>query len=127
MTRKLLFVIIASSAIVALFLFSQNNTRQTQATSTPIIPQSQSDLRKEKFAPARKMLLEKGVPFDPDILLDSDWRPKLDPSFTLGYEMQTSLRTSNKLEGVVIADKLILPEKVELTGDLVIIAKRTGI
>ncbi len=122
MMRKSLFVIIASSIVVAPFLFSHNNTRQTQATSSLAIPPIQSDLKKEKFVPARKMLLEKGVSFDPDILLDDDWRQKLDPSFTLSYEMQTSLRTSDKLEGVVIADKLILPERVELTGDLVIIA-----
>jgi hypothetical protein len=122
MMRKSFFFVIASSIVVTLFLFSQNNTRQTQATSNPITPQSQIDLRKENFAPARRMLLEKGVPFDPEILLDRDWRQKLDPAFTLSSEMQTSLRTGNRLEGVVIADKLILPERVELTGDLVIIA-----
>jgi hypothetical protein len=35
--------------------------------------------------------------------------------------MQSSFRTGDKLEGVLLADTLILPEKVELTNDLVII------
>jgi hypothetical protein len=119
---KILYLIVPLSILIVLFLCFQTNTRQTQAISNPFISNQQTDPEKEKFEPARKMLLESGVQFDPDILLSADWRERLDPSFINSYEMQTTLRTGNELKGVQIADTLVLPEKVELTGDLVIIA-----
>jgi len=67
------------------------------------------------------MLRDAGVPFDPDILLSPNWQNQLSPVLSGMAEMRTSLRASNKVSGVQIADTIILPEKVELTGDLFIL------
>jgi len=70
------------------------------------------------------MLLEKGVPFNPDILRSSDWQDGIAPSLSLIPELTTTLRTGSKLKGVQIADTLILPGDVELTGDTIFLANR---
>lgn len=72
----------------------------------------------------RKLLRDKGVPFEPNILLDNNWREKLRNTLATLPDFQLVRREGNKLEGAQLADTLILPEKVELTGDTVIVAKR---
>src|SRR4051794_36691245 len=76
------------------------------------------------FKRGHDMLRERGVPFDPDNLLDEDWRDKVVPKFAEMPEMQVSRRLGDRLEGVQLADILYLPEKVELTGDTVILARQ---
>src|SRR5438552_2045317 len=78
---------------------------------------------KRDFEPARRMLLSQGVPFDPDLLLEPNWNSALAPVFAQMPEMQMSRYQSGPLGGVELADTLYLPEKVQLSYDLVIIAK----
>lgn len=68
--KKFVCVLIVLGVV---FLFSSNSTRQTEAITAPNNPPRKQDLRSEKFEPARKMLREAGVPFDPDILLSPNW------------------------------------------------------
>ena len=69
-------------------------------------------------------MLLRGVPFDPDMLLEPDWREKLVPKFALMPELQQSRLGLKKLEGLQLADTLYLPERVELSGDTVILARQ---
>jgi hypothetical protein len=62
--RKVLFLAIPLSILIALLLFSRSNTQQTLATSNPIKSEERPDLQKSIFAPAKKLLLEKGVQFE---------------------------------------------------------------
>ena len=78
----------------------------------------------KNFKPGRDMLLKKGVPFDPDDLLDPDWREKVAPKFSGMAEMQVTRRLGKRLKGAQLADTLYLPEQVELTGDTVILARQ---
>jgi hypothetical protein len=61
------------------------------------------------------------VPFDPKTLMQSDWRERLAPTFSLMPELQRTVRASDSLSGVYIADVLLLPEYIELKGDTVIL------
>ena len=79
---------------------------------------------RQDFAPGRAMLERKGVPFEPEALLDPDWRAKLGPTLRQIPEMNVTRRTGRKVKGVQMADTLYLPEKVELTGDTVILANK---
>ena len=122
-------IVLLCGVIVLFLVFAdQKGSMQTEknySTPTSSIPSKINPTiqeRKEKFQPAKKMLLEKGVAFEPEVLLSSEWREKLKVSFDRMSEMQTSLRLGKEIEGVQIADTVILPEKVELTGDLVILA-----
>jgi len=78
---------------------------------------------KRDFEPARRLLLNQGVPFDPDLLLEPNWKSALAPVFAQMPEMQISRYQGGPLSGVELADTLYLPEKVQLSYDLVIIAK----
>ncbi len=127
---KKITILLCSVVILFLVFVSTKSLMQNEKNSdfsTPTTSKSSNirqsfEERKKDFGPAKKLLLEKNVPFEPEVLLSSDWRQQLKSSFKKVNELQTTLRVSNKLEGVQIADTIILPEKVELTGDLVILA-----
>jgi hypothetical protein len=81
------------------------------------------DRKRESFKAGRELLLKRGVPFDPDVLLEGDWQAKLAPAFAAMPEFQEVREGTERMEGVHFADTLILPEYVELTGDTVMIAR----
>lgn len=78
---------------------------------------------KRDFEPARRMLLNQRVPFDPDLLIEPNWQSALAPVFAQMPEMQVSRYQGAPLGGVELADTLYLPENVQLFYDVVIIAK----
>lgn len=80
--------------------------------------------QRQDFAPGRALLQQKGVPFEPEELLDPEWRRKLGPILQQMPEMKIARRMGRKMKGVQMADTLYLPEKVELTGDTFIIANK---
>ncbi len=80
--------------------------------------------RARAFRTGHELLRAKGVPFEPSILLEPNWRQKLRPFLSQMPEMQSEVSGSNILKGVHLAYVLRLPEKVQLTGDTVIIANR---
>lgn len=108
-----------SGGVICSMVFVSGKTEKTSFAATQQINDEQ---RKENFKPAKKMLLEKGVPFNPEDLLEPDWKRRIKPTLNQMSEMRSTLRLGNKIQGVQIAETLILPENVELTGDLVIIA-----
>ncbi|MFN2404707.1 MAG: hypothetical protein ABR594_01490 [Pyrinomonadaceae bacterium] len=78
-----------------------------------------------QFKRGRELLLKQGVPFEPNDLLEPDFRKKLKPKFGEMREMQeTRVIRQRQIKGVQLADTLYLPEKVEVTGDTVILANQ---
>lgn len=77
--------------------------------------------RSEGFVEARKMLLEHGVPFDPDILLEATprgelWAPyALKPILGQMPEMKQIVR-ADFLSGLTMADTLYLPGSIKYGG-----------
>jgi hypothetical protein len=86
--------------------------------------QQERQLKREAFKAGRELLLNHGVAFDPDILLEPDWQEKLAPALKLMPEFREFREGSQKMQGVQLADTLLLPERVELTGDTVVIARQ---
>jgi hypothetical protein len=84
----------------------------------------QKALRRTNFEHTATMLYEKGVPFDPYLLLEDDWPQRLKPALDRMPEMQEVRYHPEPLRGVHFADTLYLPERVELSGDTVIVAKK---
>src|SRR5258708_20594189 len=100
--------------------------RQTPLTQPDQLP-SQAELHArliENFKPARELLQRKGVPFVPDLLLSTRWKELLAPKLGEMPEMYMVRRLGNRLKGVQLADIMYLPEKVELTGDTIILANQ---
>ena len=123
--KNLLLIALVLGLFVSLFLFSDKIFQPTKATTeTNKTEKKRNDLEKlqKDFAPAKKMLLEYGVSFDPEVLIKPDWQQKISSNLNRMAEGQTTLRTSDKVKGVLIANTVILPERVKLMGDLVIIA-----
>jgi hypothetical protein len=80
--------------------------------------------QKRDFSRSRELLNQEGVPFDPDELLDLNWREKLSLKFAEMPEMQNDrIVSSRHLKGAYIANKLSLPEKMAVDGDLVILTR----
>jgi len=100
-------------------------TRERNATANARSnTQEALERRRESFKSGRNLLSAHGVPFDPDLLLKRDWKKQLAPAILQMPEFKETRKGASKLEGVQIADALYLPEKVELTGDTVILSNQ---
>jgi hypothetical protein len=78
-----------------------------------------------KFQKFRKLLIAEGVPFEPNILLESNWQELLSKASPNFVSTRSSMRVANaKMKGAVIADSLYLTDKTEFTGDTIILARR---
>ncbi len=85
--------------------------------------QAELDRAKGNFKRTKELLIKKGVPFDPDVLLTPNWRNTLAPRFEQLAEMEEVKIGPGRLKGVQMAHTLYLPEKVQLVGDTVILAR----
>lgn len=85
--------------------------------------QNRPESRKRNFEIANNLLRRKGVPFDPEVLLEDHWQKTLAPVFAQMPEMQEVRYIAEPLGGVELADTLYLPEKVQVFDDVVIIAR----
>jgi len=119
-------VLITMLAFAGLALYQNLGFQTNSAAASPKDKEPEQELTaaQRSFAPAKKLLMEKGVPFDPEILMSADWKSKIEPVLPGIVELNTTLRTSDKIKGVQIADTLIIPSDVELTGDTVLLANR---
>jgi hypothetical protein len=112
--------------LVSLLLISGHNVAPAKREFPPQTnrAQEQHERLKQTFKPGKDLLEKKGVPFDAEVLLDPDWRSKLDQVLAQMPEMQVDRRLGKELKGVQLADVLYLPERVDLTEDTVIIARK---
>lgn len=120
--------LIASVALLSLFFVEASISDYPSPSSlvalrTQQLEQTGKDRRRKDFEKARNLLIEKRVPFDPEILLTPDWRRTLKSTFNQMPELQQVRRGRNRLKGVEMAHTLYLPENVRLEGDTVIIAR----
>ncbi len=79
--------------------------------------------KKQAFETAKNLLRVKGVPFDPEALLEDGWQKTLAPVFAKMPEMREVRYLDSLKGGVELADTLYLPERVQVSGDLVVLAK----
>ena len=90
-----------------------------------VMTQEHRERLQKNFKTSRDLLLKKRVPFKPNDLLEPGWRKKLKPEFAQMPEMQeTRVIRQKQIRGVHLADTLYLPEKLEITGDTVILANQ---
>ena len=131
--RKLLLGLSLASLLIwqcpGGFSVISRSAAQQRTNNLPLLPtqnsiQNEGDQKRADFKSGRELLLSKGVPFDPDILLHDNWREEIAGSIRQMPEMARVRRAATMLKGVQLADTLYLPEKIILTGDTVILAKR---
>lgn len=108
---------IISPSIIA---FGQTPEIQQDGDSNLLLMRQQSQ---EGFKKGRKLLLEYGVPFEPNDLLEYKGPERLLSKLELMPEFKTARQLEGIIKGVNIADTIYLPEKVKLEDDTVIIAR----
>lgn len=127
-----------SALLISLLIWSGSPTLTTggnrAAAQQQETPSKKSDKRLspaergaqmiEDFKPARELLQKKGVPFEPGLLMSPRWKELLAPKLAQMAEMRQVRRLGKRIKGALLADVLYLPEKVELTGDTVILANQ---
>jgi hypothetical protein len=82
----------------------------------------QFEARRQNFKSGRELLLEKGVPFEPEELLRDQRSKALKDALDAMPEMHQSRYETAPLKGAYLADTLYLPEKVQVNGHTVIVA-----
>ena len=80
----------------------------------------------KNFKKGRDLLLKKSVPFEPNDLLEGRWPKTLKAKLEqMPVMRETRVIRQRQMRGVQLADTLYLPERVEITGDTVILAKHS--
>ena len=122
MRRKTRYVIPVVVFLLLCIGFVHSPNRRIDAQSQSGIDEREMQI--QRFAPAKRLLQEKGVPFEPEAMLRDNWKEDLAPLLDQMPDMHISRAVGNRMEGVQMADALYLPEKVKLTGDTIIIARK---
>ncbi len=129
MKRSLFSLVLVAVLILQCIAMSATSATSNKNKAVQQISKQQAEeeahlqARKRNFEPVRQLLMEKGIPFDPEVLMSRDWPRRLAPVFAQMPEMQQVRYLVKPLSGVQLADTLYLPEKVQVTGDTVIVAK----
>ncbi|HLJ87622.1 MAG TPA: hypothetical protein VKZ53_12430 [Candidatus Angelobacter sp.] len=95
---------------------------QIKQAADPAEQERRFQARRQNFDSGRQVLLNKGVPFDPDELLRDRWTPEVKNAIESMPEMRESRYERAPLQGAYVADTLYLPEHVQLSGHTVILA-----
>lgn len=134
-TRKRYILLAASAAILLVMLLGQIGgglLRNKSVVSGQNLRSKRniSDIQKllerqnrESFKKGRQLMIDYGMPFEPNDLLDHRKRRATISKLEGLPEFHNSEAMTNRFKGVKIADTLYFPEKVQLEGDSVIIAK----
>ena len=83
--------------------------------------QAYHTLQLQKFSDARALLLQYGVPFEPNDLLEADWSPALVAALASMPEMHRE-RRARHLRGVILADTLYLTPQFTIERTTVVVA-----
>jgi hypothetical protein len=78
---------------------------------------------RQVLALAFDLLRERGVAFDPELLIDDDWRSEIQPALALMPEMSQTRKMDAVPKGVYVADTVLLPQRVTLAGDTFILCR----
>lgn len=132
--KKLLFVLTLAPLVIyqAFGGLAAAPDRASARRFTAVTPQlsvrqdsaTDFDQKRASFKSGRDLLIKKGVPFEPNVLLEANWREQIAPYIKQMPEMSEVHRAPEKLSGAHLADTLYVPEQVMLTGDTVILARR---
>lgn len=97
-------------------------SNQAVPPSSPGTLEEHFEARRQNFKSGREMLLDKGVPFEPEELLRDRRSKAVKDALDAMPEMHQSRYETAPLKGAYIADTLYLPENVQVDGHTVIVA-----
>lgn len=97
------------------------NLSQAQALKQRQLEQARKQARSVQKV---RQLIKDKIPFEPGTLFTRNWQQKLASALDQMPEMKVRRAHYGPLKGVYIVGELTLPDKVELEGDTVILARR---
>lgn len=103
---------------------SVNQSRPAKLTPAQEAKLPEAKLMSVHIRQVAQLLKAEGIQIEPQLLFTSNGRKKLRPQLLGHPEMYLSKVNSGRLRGVVMADTLTLPEKVEIESDTIIIVRR---
>lgn len=128
LNKKSFFITLTCTIILTFVIPSANyfvlSPVQEVAAQKQPLPISDKAKQIEQFRPLKELLIQKGVPFEPNLMLSPKSKRLVASKLAQMPEMYETRQLGKKIKGVQLADVLYLPEKVQLTGDTVIIANR---
>src|SRR5437667_3533477 len=107
LTRKIFLLIIFLYLLIGVVGGQQSKDEQRD---------EQFEIRRKNFDSGRKLLLDKGLSFEPEELLRDNWTKQLKDRLENMPEWHQVRRETRPLKGVYIADTLYLPEKTQIAG-----------
>ncbi len=123
-----------SCMAIAILIIASFSIHTSSQQSAPIRPpqgrQMSSAMRQKietiirRYRVVRREFQKARIPLDPGILFVKNWRQRSQPVLASIPQMQVTRLHGNTLQGAQLARELQLPEKVNLTGDTVILAQR---
>ena len=119
----LICIIILTFAILSLSYFVLPPEQKVIAQKQPF-PKPDEARQIKNFKPLKELLVQKGVPFEPELVLSPQSKKVVASKLAQMLEMYETRQLGKKIKGVQLADVLYLPEKVQLTGDTVIMANK---
>lgn len=130
MTPGRIWVIVACSILGLIVI----NVLPREVSTQSQLPAMREDVRQAKIQKAkrlspsvrkiRKLLKDAKIPLEAADLFSPFWHRKVSAYSGVVPDLTRLKSGSNKLKGVHVADTLVLPEKVELTDDTLIIARQ---
>ena len=121
MNRSRSLLLLPSLIVVGLVAVSLS--AQVTVTKHGVMSPEGKRIRKTVLEGAMRMLKEKKVPFNPNLLLDHGWKDNLKDAFDQMPEMQTDVHVAGPMSGLYLARSILLPERVDLIGETVILAQ----
>lgn len=125
--KKSFFITLTCTIILTFVIPSTNyfvlSPVQVAAQKQPFSIQDKAK-QIQDFRPLKELLVQKGVPFEPELMLNPKSKKLVASKLTQMPEMYEIRQLGKKIKGVQLGDVLYLPEKVELTGDTVILANK---
>ena len=107
-----------------MFLFFSSVVDPAASQTAPSMSEADRvQFGRDTLALAFELLRTRGVPFDPELLIDRDWRSELAPALELMPEMRETLHVTGPMNGVYLADTVLLGTHVTLAGDTFILAR----
>ena len=109
---------------VAVFVFFSSVVDPAASQTAPSMSEAERvQFGRDTLALAFELLRTRGVPFDPELLIDRDWRSELAPALELMPEMRETVHVTGPMNGVYLADTVLLGAHVTLAGDTFILAR----
>lgn len=129
-SRRRIAVILAISvgALFSLSIRPKEASTQNQGRQIPENVRQAKIKYAKAIAPSlrkiRKLLHEANVPLQAGDVLSYDWYKRVSLYTGIVPDLRKTKTGNDKMKGVHVADTLVLPEKVEITGDTLIIARQ---